>query len=116
MKKVVILATQPPYGSVINAEAFRVALGLAFSEFSVDLVLVGDGVYAALQGQKPAALGMKSMADVYANISQFKINLFLDATSLAERQLAPAALVAAPLLNNAELLSKINAADTVITF
>jgi tRNA 2-thiouridine synthesizing protein C len=116
MKKVVILSTQPPYGSALNAEAFRVALGLAFSEISIDLILVGDGIYAALKQQQPLVLQMKPLSDVYAAIEQFKINLFLDSTSIAERRLSGDELVTAPLLETAELAAKINAADAVLTF
>jgi tRNA 2-thiouridine synthesizing protein C len=116
MKKIVILSTRPPYGSVVNAEAFRMAMGLAFSEFAVDLVLVGNGVYAALKGQHPEALGLKPMTEAYASISQFKINLFIDAASLAERQLAADILVAAPIIDGKEISAKINTADAVFTF
>jgi sulfur relay protein TusC/DsrF len=116
MKKVVILATTPPYGSVINAEAFRVGLGLAFSEISVDLVLAGDGVYAAVKGQQPAALQMKSMAEAYENVGQFKINLFVESAALPARKLAPADMVPVAGLDDAALHEKISMADAVITF
>lgn len=116
MKKVVILSTRPPYGSSINAEAFRAGLGLAFSETIVDLILIGDGVYSALREHEPQRLQMKPISDVYKNIADFNINLFIDEISLKERNLKTEELITAQVISNDELKNKINKADIVLTF
>ncbi|MBE0432337.1 DsrE family protein [candidate division WOR-3 bacterium] len=116
MKRVVILSTKAPYGSSINAEGFRAGLGLAFSEFIVDIVLVKDGVYALMKEQSPQDLNMKSLAEVYQNIAQFNINLFFDMESLRRRGLNGQDLVAAQPLAADELKAKLQTADAVLTF
>ena len=116
MKRVVILSTKAPYGSSVNAEGFRAGLGLAFSEFVVDIVLIKDGVYALMKDQAPADLNMKSLAEVYTNIAQFNINLFVDTESLRWRGLEDKTLIAAQPLSAEELKEKIHTADAVLTF
>ncbi|MGB9721452.1 MAG: DsrE family protein [bacterium] len=116
MKKVIILSFRPPYGSSINAEAFRAGLGLAFSETIVDLILIGDGVYSALKDQNPQQLQMKPMSDVYKNIKDFNINLFIDENSIKERNLKIDELNIAQIISNEELKERINKADVVLTF
>lgn len=116
MKRVVILSTKAPYGSSVNAEGFRAGLGLAFSEFIVDIVLVKDGVYALIQDQAPADLNMKSLAEVYKNIAQFNINLFVDTESLQRRGLEAENLIGAQPLSAEELKAKLQTADAVLTF
>ncbi len=116
MKKVVILSTKPPYGSSISAEAFRAGLGLAFSETQVDLILIGDGVYGAIKGQSPAKLQMKPISEVYNNITDYNINLFLVEDSIQMRNLDFEELVKANIISYEELKKMINNADVVLTF
>lgn len=116
MKKVVILSTKPPYGSSINAEAFRAGLGLAFSETQVDLILIGDGVYGAIKGQSPTKLQMKPISDIYNNIADYKINLFLLEDSIQERNLQVEQLVKANIISCEKLKKMITNADVVLTF
>ncbi len=116
MKKVVILSTKPPYGSSVNAEAFRAALGLAFSETDVDLVLIEDGVYGAIKDQSPETIQMKPISEVYKNIADYKINLFLDRDSIQERKLKSEELIEATLISNEELRAKIKEADVILNF
>ncbi|MEO0160934.1 MAG: DsrE family protein [candidate division WOR-3 bacterium] len=116
MKKIVILSTKPPYGSSINAEAFRAGLGLAFSEMKVDLILIGDGVYSGIKKQSPEQLQMKPLSEVYKNITEYRINLFIDKDSIEERNLKTDELVSAPLITRAQLKEKINTADVILTF
>ncbi len=116
MKKVVILSIHPPYGTAINAEAFRAGLGLAFSEISVHLVLCQDGVFAALKNQDPKSIQMKSMEEVYKNISSMGINLYIDRKSMEERNIKEDEIVSAKIIDEEELKNLINSADTVLTF
>jgi len=116
MKRVVILSTNPPYGSSINAEGFRAGLGLAFSEFIVDIILVHDGVFALMKGQSPRELNMKSLGEVYENIAQFKINLLVDTESLHKYGLAERETIQAKRISTDEIKAIINSADAVLTF
>lgn len=116
MKKVIILSTKPPYGSSISAEAFRAGLGLAFSEIQVNLILVGDGVYGAIKDQSPTKIQMKPISEIYNNITDYKINLFLLADSIQERKLQIEQLVKANIISCEELKKLITNADVVLTF
>lgn len=116
MKKVVILSTKPPYGSSISAEAFRAGLGLAFSETQVDLILVGDGVYGAIKDQSPIKLQMKPISEVYNNIADYNINLFLIEDSIQEKNLNIEQLVKSNIISYEELKKMINNADVILTF
>jgi sulfur relay (sulfurtransferase) DsrF/TusC family protein len=103
MKKTVIVSAKPTYGSALNAEGFRAALGLAFSELDVDLILMCDGVYSALKTQAPQEIDMKSLAKAYVGAGDLNIKLFLDKDSVENWDLDPADLVEAPLLSGGEL-------------
>uniref|UniRef100_A0A7C4U844 Uncharacterized protein n=1 Tax=candidate division WOR-3 bacterium TaxID=2052148 RepID=A0A7C4U844_UNCW3 len=116
MKKVVILSIHPPYGTAINAEAFRASLGLAFSDISVHLVLCQDGVFAALKNQDPRFIQMKSMEEVYKNISSMGINLYIDRRSMEERNIREDEIVNGKIIDEDELKKLIDSADTVLTF
>ena len=116
MKRVVILSTNPPYGSSINIGGFRAGLGLAFSEFVVNIVLVHAGGYALMKDQSPQELNVKSLGEVYENIAQFKINLFVDAESLRKRGLEEKEIIDAKPLSADGIKAIINSADAVLTF
>ncbi len=116
MKKVVILSTHPPYSSAINAEAYRAALGLAFSEMEVHLVLCHDGVFAALKNQNPSLINMKSMEEVYKNISSTGIKLYIDRKSMEERNIKDEDIVNGKIIDDDELKNIIDSSDTVLTF
>lgn len=116
MKKIVILSIHPPYGTAINAEAFRASLGLAFSEISVHLVLCQDGVFSALKNQNPSFIQMKSMEEVYKNIASMGINLYIDKKSMEERNINDDEIVNAIIVDEEELKKLIDSADAVLTF
>ena len=116
MKHIVIISTHAPYGSTFNAEGFRSALGLVFSEFTVDIILAADGVYALMKNQRPEDLRMKSMGEVYENIRQYGIGLYYDNESLAKRRINREQLVTAQGLDPGELRSRLDSADIVLTF
>ncbi len=65
-KKVLILIRRRPFGTVINFEGWRAAVGMFGMDHSPTILLVDDGVYAALKSmdQKPIRL-FKSTYDSF---------------------------------------------------
>jgi sulfur relay (sulfurtransferase) DsrF/TusC family protein len=116
MKKVLILVTRSPYGSSLNAEAFRAAIGMAFSEIDVSVVLVGDGTCSARKGQEPEGIQMRSLGTAYARIGDFQAKLSLYHPSVEERRFRTEDLIDAPWIGPEELRDMIAGSDAVLTF
>ncbi|HOG46104.1 MAG TPA: sulfurtransferase complex subunit TusC [Anaerolineae bacterium] len=118
MKKVLLLMRRAPYGTVYTAEGLRSVMGLGVFEMDVALVCVGDGVYALLAGQDPAALDMKPLGASFAGLGEFGVQRFyVHAPSLAERGLAADDLVVpAAAVDDAGLQRLLAEQDAVLPF
>jgi sulfur relay (sulfurtransferase) DsrF/TusC family protein len=116
MKKVLTIVTRSPYGSSLNAEAFRAAIGMAFSEIDVEVVLVGDGTCTARIGQNPDDIQMKCLGDAYAGIKQFQTQLYIHGPCAELRGFCKEDMIDAPIIGPEELREKIAGADVVLTF
>jgi sulfur relay (sulfurtransferase) DsrF/TusC family protein len=116
MKKILTIVTRSPYGSSLNAEAFRAAIGMAFSEIDVEVVLVGDGTCTARIGQNPDSIQMKCLGDAYAQIEQFQTKLYIHGPSADLRNFKKEDMIDVPVIGPEELKEKIAQADAVLTF
>ncbi len=88
MKRILVILERAPYGTVIPAEAFRLAIGLAGIEYEITFLLAGDGVFCARAGQKPEGLAMKSLGQALDSLDEFDVKLYAFDRSLGERGLA----------------------------
>ena len=117
MEKVLVLMRTSPYGTVMNREGFRVSIGLAACEMAVEAILMDDGVYAALNEQKPRKIGIASLEKAYRDIeSKFDVPLYIHLESLEKRGIGENDVVPAKPIDTAGIRKKISQADAVLTF
>lgn len=117
MEKILVLIRTSPYGAVMNMEGFRVCIGLAACDMAVEAVLMDDGVYAALKGQRPKKIGIASAEKAYSKIeSDFDVPLYVHEGSLTKRGIGGEDIIQARKIDTAGIREKIAQAKTVLTF
>jgi tRNA 2-thiouridine synthesizing protein C len=109
MESVLILIDKAPYGWEDAFSGFYVAIACLNQDIEVDVLLMGDGIYAALEDQNPGG-GIN-----YPNVGELTYlifperNLFVHQGSLKERGIEEDVLVeAAEIIGDDELYEIIN--------
>lgn len=83
-----IILTHAPHGSAWAREGLDVALVAASLDVPVTLLLSGDGVYVALEGQQSGALGQKGTLPMLKGLEMYDIApIHVDHMALEERGL-----------------------------
>jgi sulfur relay (sulfurtransferase) DsrF/TusC family protein len=113
MKKVLVIVQEGPFNTIRSSEAFRMAMGLILSSNEVSILLIGDGVWNILPLQAEQ-IGRPSIQTYLEYFPKVNIHLFVDAASLAEREIiSPEGAEAIP---HEKALSLIAGAEVVIPF
>jgi len=93
-RKVMITVRKAPHGSIYAQEAIEVMFIVASYGMDLSVVFMDDGVLALKSGQNTQGLGLKGfMASIGALIDFEVSNVYVDAASLAERNLSEEDLV-----------------------
>lgn len=81
-KKVVVMITHPPFGSIYYTEGLRAAVGVTsgIDEHTVDVLLLGDGVYYALNN-----VDRKDSAKYIQTLTGINSSIYAEEESLKER-------------------------------
>lgn len=83
-----IVLNHAPHGSLLAREGLEVALVAASLNQPVTLLLVGEGIYVALQGQHAGALGQKGTLPMLEGVGMYDITpVWVDKVSLEARGL-----------------------------
>lgn len=84
-KKVVVMITHPPFGSIYYTEGLRAAVGVTsgIDEHKVDVLLLGDGVYFALND-----VDKKDSSKYIQTLRGINSNIYAEEESLKERGLS----------------------------
>jgi len=88
-----VIVTKPPYGLEDAFAGLRLALAMGVNGMKVSVVEVEDGVYNAVAGQKPEAVGMPSNVDATTELYDFEVSVYAVKEDLEERDIADAPLV-----------------------
>ncbi|MCY4245072.1 MAG: sulfurtransferase complex subunit TusC [Gammaproteobacteria bacterium] len=118
-KKIACIQRRAPHGSVFAAEGLDLALVAATFDHEVTLVFMDDGVFQLLKNQAPErALGMRDFCRALGALPQYGCEQVLaERESLNARNVAAADfLIAATVVERAELLEVLAAQDCVIDF
>ncbi len=116
MKKVLIIARTSPYGTVLPGEAFLAGIALKSMELETDLVLTGDGVFAAVKGQKAEAISHKSVGEAMESASDFGLPVYVDQDAVQERGMNASQLLPLEMIDTDTLKNMVKEADAIITF
>ena len=121
-KKVLVLMRKAPYGTLYNWEGLQVLLIMGAYKMQgvvdVAVAFLEDGIFAITQGQDPTSQGMKAIAKTYPALPDFEVDRFyVDAQSLADRNLTLDDLVITPEILDAAGLARLLAEqDAVLPF
>lgn len=85
-KSLAIIITRPPFGAIHAAEAIRLANGAVSYGHEVEIILLGDGVYAAKKGQKAEGAGWTSLSPLLEKLaSSGRAKVLVDNASASAR-------------------------------
>lgn len=88
------LTCKGPWASSSPAACTDVMMTAAVFEQDVSLVFCGDGVYQLLKQQDGAALGQKTLANIFPALELYDIHrVYAEAAALRQRGLEPADLL-----------------------
>lgn len=88
IKHLVFIIDKPLHGNVKAQEFLDSILMAAAFDQRVDVVFVGDGVFAMLDNQQPEKLDMKNILPVFGTLSLYGINgVTVEEEALKERSL-----------------------------
>lgn len=115
---VCIISTKSPYKGLYAGEALDVALVSACYDNPTSLLLMGDGVYQLLAGQKSDLLPRKNLLSLFKSLPLYGIDkVYIDEVSLTERNLQVEQLLPAHvLLSLSQIQVMINQHDRILNF
>ena len=115
-KKILFILQRAPYGTATAREALDAALAAAAFEQDVQLLFAGDGIWQLLPDQQADAIASKDIGKMLQALGYYDINeIFVDAVSLAERQLDTTQLaIPVTAVAGTALQALVRAADCVI--
>ncbi len=117
-ESVVIIFRQPPYGTVFNAEGFRVCTGLTALDVETHAVFMDDAVYTLLKGQMPEGIHMGILSKAIDPMIDFEVSVYIIKESLEERGISESELIEndeMQLISKRELSKLIAEADATIS-
>ncbi|CAA0093847.1 Intracellular sulfur oxidation protein DsrF [BD1-7 clade bacterium] len=108
---------KPPYQGTLTRESLDMALATAAFDQQVQILFLGDGVFALKNEQQTETLQRKNISKTLPALELYDINdVFVCTQSLADRGMTDKPLCISPtLINSAEINDKIRSADKVIT-
>ncbi len=116
-ESMLVLVTKPPYGLEDAFAGLRLGLAMAVNGMTVSVVMLEDGVYNAVAGQKPDAVGMPSNVDATTELYDFDVSVYVVKEDLAERGLADATTVEGlKSVDRGALIEMVSTHDVVTTF
>ena len=116
MKNVLILARTAPYGNVLCAESFLAGIALRSMDMDVKLVLLNDGVFSALKGQKSELIGHKSVEKALDGASDFDLPIYIHHDSMKERGIDASQIISAEIIDTDSIKDMVKMADAIMTF
>ena len=114
MKTVAIVVRSSPFNSIRFAEALRIGVGQILSDNQVNIFLLGEGAWNAVEIH-PAHIGRPDISESLALLGPCKIHLYADAESLkgkATQRLNKQVEV----LSKTETWNRIMESDVVMSF
>lgn len=116
MRRALFLLKSPPYGTLRATEGYRAAMGTSAMGTPTALVLVGDGIYAALRGQCSDEIDQTCVESLLEGLHETGVEVYLHGPSLHERGLEAGSVLDFPVLTAADLADLIRGSHAVMTF
>ena len=85
-RKILLVIRSSPYGSLMAAEGFRIATAMIAMDVLPQLLLIDDGVYCALENQKPETAGLNPHYERLRTLADL-VGLYAVRDSMAKRNL-----------------------------
>jgi tRNA 2-thiouridine synthesizing protein C len=116
MRRVMVLIRSAPHGTTNVGEGLRAAIALAGMDVETTIVLMDDGVFAAMRGQIPDAIGTTSLDESILNAKQFGARLVVHAESLTRRGIRRDELFDVETIATEKIAELAHEVDATITF
>lgn len=118
MTDLLFVFSHSPYGSSTAKEGLEAALAAGAFDQDISVLFTGDGVWQLTQNHDASGAGRKSHQKMAQALPMFGIEkIFIDKSSLAERNLSENALaLSGSTFNQDEIRSLIESATHIISF
>ena len=116
-QSVMFLITRAPYGVEEAFAGLRMALAFAVNGAKTSVVMMEDGVFNAVGGQKPDILKMPSNADATKELYDFDVQVCVVREDIEERGIPEGKLIeGVKVVGKGELKKLVAEHDVVTTF
>jgi len=118
IKKLLFIFSKPPHSTLASKEGIDAVLTASAFGQDVSLLLLGDGVFQALNPQDPSTLPVKNTAATFAALEMYGVeNIFAHSKALSERSLTKEDLcVELTSLNDVQLGELLNSQHQILSF
>ena len=116
-KNFLFVLRHPPHGGIHAQESLDIVLTTAAFDQTVRLLFLDDGVFQLKRGQKPATIGFKHIAPIFAALELYDVEeLWVEEESLRERGLTVEGLILpVRLLTRCHIAAFVGAQDIVVS-
>jgi sulfur relay (sulfurtransferase) DsrF/TusC family protein len=115
MKEVLIILTDPPYGTASTIEAYRAILGLVATDVFPKLLATGDGIFNLVEHQKPEALELTSVEGLCKELLEMEIDFYVIKDDWLDRG-APSLIEGIKFISSQEAKEFLSEAELLIRF
>ncbi|NSW55654.1 MAG: DsrE family protein [Armatimonadetes bacterium] len=117
MKRVLFLVRTAPYGSAAIPESVRSCMGFGTMPFQISYLLMDDGAWAVLPGQRPEGIHGNDALQLIQSLADLDVELLVEEHALNERGLSVDGLdPAIRPVSHEEIAELIAQADMVMTY
>ncbi|WP_343192554.1 sulfurtransferase complex subunit TusC [Buchnera aphidicola (Taiwanaphis decaspermi)] len=120
MKSIAFIFKKIPHGNSMSREGLDIVLSITCAIKNISLFFIGDGVFQLIKHQKPNHILSKNYCSAFKILSLYDIkNFFVCLNSLKIRGISTCKknfFLNVNILNNKDLLNKLNNYNNIITF
>ena len=116
MKKILFMITKAPYGTSSAGEGFRAATALAGMDLDVTILLIEDGVFAALKGQKAETIGMKQLLEAIESAKEYGAKVLVHSESLKRRGIGQSEIADVQIIDTQGLADLLQNFESTLRF
>lgn len=118
IKKLLFIFSKPPHSTLASKEGIDAVLTASAFGQDVSLLLLGDGVFQALNNQNPSSLPAKNTAATFTALEMYGVEkVFAHSSALSERNLSKDNFcIELTSLNDTEVGELLNAQHQILSF
>ena len=115
-KKVLIMVSNPPFGTVFPAEAVRAAVAFAGMDLDTSIIFNGSGVFSLFKNQKPDIIEASSIKEGLSYAEEFGLKVYADKDSLKENNISNEEIEPVEIIGTSKIKDLVRSTDVIINF